>query len=132
MKISATNWYIILYFVLFFAHFALWKFLNVGFEVVFIRYYIFLTLLFVLAVTALTIIRKNFPQYIGFGFLGLVMVKMMALFIVMNQLDLSSVPNYKMHFAIPYLVSLVLETLYAVKLIQIEDKVRTEKDEKNQ
>ncbi|ACU07277.1 hypothetical protein FIC_00824 [Flavobacteriaceae bacterium 3519-10] len=132
MKLSANNLYIVLYFVLFFVHFALWKYLNVGFEVVFIRYYIFLTLLFVLAITALTVIRKQVPQYIGFGFLGLVMVKMMALFIVMNQLELSTVPNYKLHFAIPYLVSLVLETLYAVKLIQIEEQTRVEKDEKNQ
>ncbi len=132
MKLSINILYIGLYFLMLFAHFGIWKMLNVGFDVVFIRYYIFLTLLFVLVITVLTIIRRMFPQYIGFGFMGLVMVKMMALFIAMNQLELSVVPNYKLHFAVPYLLSLLLETLYAVKLIQIEDQGTTEKDEKNQ
>ncbi|AYO57625.1 hypothetical protein CO230_05510 [Chryseobacterium sp. 6424] len=131
MKISANIVYIILYFVMLFVHFGIWEMLNVGHGVVFTRYYMFLTLLFVMVITVLTIIRRMYPQYIGFGFLGLVMVKMMALFIAMNQLELSTVPNYKMHFAAPYLVSLLLETLYAVKLIQIEDKTAAEKDEKN-
>jgi hypothetical protein len=132
MKISATTFYVILYFLMLLVHLGLWKYLEIGHDLVFLRYYIFLTLLFVMVITVLTIIRRMFPKYIGFGFMGLVMVKMMALFIVMNQLDLSAVPNYKMHFAIPYLVSLLLETLYAVKLIQIEDKGAAEKDEKNQ
>lgn len=132
MKINVNALYIVLFFVMLFAHFGILQWLEVGHEVVFTRYYIFLTLLFVMVITVLTIIRRMFPQYIGFGFMGLVMVKMMALFIAMNQLELSTVPNYKLHFALPYLISLLLETLYAVKLIQTEDRSAAEKDEKNQ
>lgn len=132
MKMKPTTLYIILFFVMIAVHFGLWEWLKIGFDVVFFRYYIFLTLLFVMVITVLSIIKNQCPQYIGFGFLGLVMVKMAALFIAMGQLDLSTVPNYKLHFAVPYLVSLILETLFAVKLIQFQDASAAEKDEKNQ
>jgi hypothetical protein len=48
----------------------------------------------------------------------------------MKKLNLSEVPNYKMHFIIPYLISLLLETLYSVKLIQKEDFSNAENSKK--
>lgn len=114
---------------MFFAHFALWQILEVGFETTFVKYYLFLTLLFVMVLTILSIIKKIYPTHIGFTFMGLVMFKLMIMFLVMKKLNLGEVPNYKIHFIIPYLISLVLETLYAVKLINKDDVVADAKDE---
>ena len=129
MKIKNNTLYIILYFLMFFIHFGIWEILKIGFETTFVRYYLFLTLLFVTVFTILSIIKKIYPTYIGFAFMGLVMFKLMIMFLIMKKLNLSEVPNYKIHFIIPYLISLLLETLYAVKLINNEEVSTAEKDE---
>lgn len=114
---------------MFFIHFALWQILEIGLETTFVKYYLFLTLLFVMVLTILSIIKKIYPTYIGFAFMGLILFKLSIMFLVMKKLNLSEVPNYKIHFIIPYLISLVLETLYAVKLIQIGEPEIPQKDE---
>ena len=129
MKIKSNTLFIALYFVMFFIHFAIWQVLNIGFETTFVKYYLFLTLLFVMVLTILSIIKKIYPTYIGFAFMGLVMFKLMIMFLIMKKLNLGEVPNYKIHFIFPYLISLVLETLYAVKLINKEDGTVEAKDE---
>lgn len=116
--------YIVAFFLMFFVHFALWQYFVQDFESMFIRYYLFLTVLFMIVLTVVSIIKKIYPNYIGFTFLGLLMFKLMLMFLVMKKLQLQQVPNYKIHFIIPYLISLLLETLYAINLIK--------KDEKNQ
>ncbi|HMU07179.1 MAG TPA: hypothetical protein PKC37_04665 [Kaistella sp.] len=130
MKLKNNTLYIILYFLMFFVHFGIWQLLKVGFETTFIKYYLFLTMLFMMVITILSIIKKIYPTYIGFAFMGLVMFKLMIMFLIMKKLNLSEVPNYKMHFIIPYLISLLLETLYSVKLIQKEDFSNAENAEK--
>lgn len=132
MKIKSTSLYIILFFVMFFLHFGIWTFLEIGFETTFIRYYLFLTILFTMVIIILSIIKNIYPNYIGFGFMGLVMFKISVMFLIMKKLNLSEVPDYKLHFIIPYLFSLFLETLYAVKLIQRGEATENPKDEKNQ
>ena len=96
---------------MFFIHFGIWQFLEVGFETTFIKYYLFLTVLFMMVITILSIIKKIYPTYIGFAFMGLVMFKLMVMFLIMKKLNLSEVPNYKIQFIVPYLISLLLETL---------------------
>ena len=130
MKLKNNTLYIILYFLMFFVHFGIWQLLKVGFETTFIKYYLFLTMLFMMVITILSIIKKIYPTYIGFAFMGLVMFKLMIMFLIMKKLNLSEVPNYKMHFIIPYLISLLLETLYSVKLIQKEDFLNAENSKK--
>lgn len=130
--LKSNTLYIILYFLLFFVHFAIWQVLEIGFETTFVKYYLFLTLLFIMVLTILSIIKKIYPEYIGFAFMGLVMFKLMIMFLIMKKLNLGEVPNYKLHFIIPYLLSLILETLYSVKLLQINETADSRKDEKNQ
>lgn len=129
MKIKNNTLYILLYFLMFLVHFGIWQILKIGFETTFIKYYLFLTVLFMMVITILSIVKKIYPTYIGFAFMGLVMFKLMIMFLVMKKLNLGDVPNYKVHFIIPYLISLVLETLYSVKLIQTEETVVKSKDE---
>lgn len=116
--------YIALYMVMFVMHFVLFKTYVNCCETVFIKYYLFLTLLFMMVITIMSIFKNLYPEYLGFIFMGLVLVKLAMMFLIMNKLNLNEVPNYKLHFILPYLVSLTLMVLYSVKLIQ--------KDEKNQ
>ena len=129
MKIKNNTLYILLYFLMFLVHFGIWQILKIGFETTFIKYYLFLTVLFMMVITILSIVKRIYPTYIGFAFMGLVMFKLMIMFLVMKKLNLGEVPNYKVHFIIPYLISLVLETLYSVKLIQTEETAVKSKDE---
>lgn len=116
--------YIALYMVMFVVHFFIFKNYVNCCETSFIKYYLFLTLLFMMVITVMSIFKNLYPEYLGFVFMGLVLVKLAMMFLIMNKLNLSEVPNYKLHFILPYLVSLTLMVLYSVKLIQ--------KDEKNQ
>ncbi len=129
MKIKNNTLYILLYFLMFLVHFGIWQILKIAFETTFIKYYLFLTVLFMMVITILSIVKKIYPTYIGFAFMGLVMFKLMIMFLVMKKLNLGDVPNYKVHFIIPYLISLVLETLYSVKLLQTEETAVKSKDE---
>ena len=122
MKLKGNTLYIIIFIVLFFSHFFIWQTWVHDFEIIFVKYYLFLTLLFMMVLTILSIIKKIYPQYIGFTFMGLMMFKLSIMFLIMKKLHLSEVPGYKYHFIPPYLISLLLETLYAISLL---------KDEKN-
>lgn len=132
MNLKNNNLFIILYFVMFFVHFGIWQMLGLGFETTLIRYYLFLTILFMMVLTIISIIKKIYPDYIGFAFLGLVMFKLAMVFIIRKKLNITEVPNYKVHFIIPYLFSLLLETLFTVNVIKSNEKNTVEKDEKNQ
>lgn len=118
MKLKGNTLYIILFIALFFVHFLIWQTWVNDFEIVFVKYYLFLTVLFMMVLTILSIIKKIYPEYIGFTFLGLMMFKLTIMFLIMKKLHLNEVPGYKYHFIPPYLVSLLLETLYAINLIQ--------------
>ncbi len=120
MKIISKNIFFIAYFLMFIVHFIIWKSLDLTNDVVFFKYYLFLTFLYLMVITILSLIKKIEPNYVGFGFLGLMMFKLTIMFLIMKKLNLSEIPYYKYHFIPPYLASLVLETLYAIKLIKTE------------
>lgn len=123
MKLKKTTIYILLYFVMIALHFIIWKIWVADFESIFYKYYLFLSFIFIFVISNLIIFKKVFPGYIGFVFMGLLLFKLMIMFLIIQKLQLSIVPYYKLHFVLPYLISLLLETLFAVQLI---------KDEKNQ
>ncbi len=118
-----SNWiYIALYFVMFAIHFLIWNQLNIGFEDLFIRYYLFLTLLFMMVITVMSIFKTIYPNYLGFVFLGLVLIKLTLMMIVMKKLKISDVPDFKFHFILPYLISLTLVTLCSINIIKKDEK----------
>ncbi len=119
--------YPVLYFLMAGAHLMIWNMTGVGHDEVFLRYYLFLTVLFVLVLTVLTVVRRIYPDYVGFTFMGLIMFKLSMIFLVRQKLGITEVPHYKIHFIAPYLLALLLETLFAISLIK-----GVSKDEKNQ
>lgn len=118
MKLKGSTLFILSFILLFFIHFFIWQTWVKDFEIILIKYYLFLTILFMMVITILSIIKKIYPEYIGFTFLGLMMFKLTIMFLIMNKLNLQIVPHYKFHFIPPYLLSLLLETLYAINLIR--------------
>jgi hypothetical protein len=114
--------YIGVYFLMFIVHFVLFRQLVGCCETVFIKYYIFLSLLFMMVLTVMSVFKNLYPEYLGFIFMGLVMIKLSMMFLIMNKLHLSQVPYYKYNFILPYLVSLTLVTLFSVRLIQKNEK----------
>ena len=120
---------ILLYFVMVAVHFVLEHLLFAGAqERTFVKYYLFLTLLFLMVITVMSVFRNIYPDYLGFVFMGLVLFKIAMMFILLNQLHLSKIPHYKVQFILPYLIALVLETVYSINLINTAGK----KHEKNQ
>ena len=109
--------YLSLYFAMFALHFVLFQKWVGCCETVFIQYYLFLSILFIMVITVMSIFKNLYPEYLGFIFMGLVMLKLSMMFLIMNKLKLSQIPNYKFHFIIPYLISLTLVTLYSVGLM---------------
>lgn len=121
MKNKSNLIYILLFMALFFVHLLIWQIWVKGHEIVLVKYYLFLTLLFMMVLTVLSIVQKIYTEYVGFAFLGLMMFKLTVMFLIMKKLHLSDVPGYKYHFIPPYLISLLLETLYAINLIQSKE-----------
>ncbi|WP_026977227.1 hypothetical protein [Flavobacterium tegetincola] len=82
--------------------------------------YLFHTVITILAYLLLLFIHKNFPEYAGYTFMGMGVIKMMAcvIFLIpMIQSDVvSRVPDVAAFF-IPYFMFLLFETIFAVRLI---------------
>ncbi len=127
MKLKPATLYTLLFYVIAFLHFGIWYFFVQAFPQTFIRYYLFLSILFIMVLTILSIAKRIYPEYLGFVFMALTMFKLAMFFIIRSKLNIDEVPNFKLHFIIPYLLALVLETLFAVGLLK-----DVSKDEKNQ
>lgn len=116
-----------LFFIMFVVHYFIWQNTVENHLALFRRYYIFVTLLFLMVVTVMNIFKNIYPDYLGFVFMGLILVKLSMMFIILNKLKMREIPHYQFHFILPYLISLFLETLYSINLIKTTEK----KDEKN-
>ncbi|SFN55984.1 hypothetical protein [Salegentibacter flavus] len=68
-------------------------------------------------------VHQNFQDKIGFAFMGLSLLKMLAAVIFLLPLILSGIPTTFLNiiaFFIPYFLFLIFETLYVVKLINLK------------
>ena len=112
----------VLFFLTFIIHFAIWKFVFHLDEVVIIKFYLFLSVIFMMMITLLLIIDRTVPQFLGMSVLGLIIVKFGLMYLIKNKLHLEAVPNFKFHFVIPYFVLTALLTYYAIQLINYDKK----------
>lgn len=83
--------------------------------------------IFIVAICAFTlflIVEANefFHKYLGFIFIGIIAVKLIAARIFMNGFELIDDTEYKYSFMVLYLVSLVLITIYTAKLLLNPEK----------
>ena len=112
----------VLFFLTFIIHFAIWKFVFHLDEVMIIKFYLFLSVIFMMMITILLIINRTFPQFVGMSVIGLILIKFGLMFLIRNKLHFEAVPNFKFHFIIPYFVLTGLLTYYAIHLINYDKK----------
>lgn len=108
-------------------HYFLFRDSWSGTESHFFRYYLFQTIIFMMVITVLLLVQKTYPNYVGFAFLGLVLFKLALMLLLQKKINFEGISNAKLHFTIPYLIILVLETLFAASMLKMSTK-----DEKNQ
>lgn len=94
-------------------HYFFWEYPNE----LFIKFYSFLFLIFSMVMLLIYQTNKYYKSYIGFVFLGIVLVKLILIKLYINHLNVTNLPNYKLHFIIPYLVSNILIVIFSVLII---------------
>ncbi|MCG2792330.1 MAG: hypothetical protein L6262_02125 [Weeksellaceae bacterium] len=112
----------VLFFATFIVHFCLWKFLFYLDEVILIKFYLFLSIIFMMMMTLILLIHKRVPQFLGVSVLGLVLIKFVLMYLIKNKLHFEEIPGYKYHFILPYFVLTALITYYAIQLINYDKK----------
>lgn len=110
--------YIALFFLMILAHFEIWHYSIKNFQDIFFKYYLFQILLFVMVVVVLSSVSPIYPDFVGFVFLGLIFIKLSLSMIMIRKFHINEYPHFRLHFIIPYLISLTLEILYAIDLIK--------------
>ena len=113
--------YIIFFLICIGVHFMVLRFgLNSGTD--FSLVYIFTGLVCALTLLLIGELNNYFHKYLGFLFIGIIAVKLVAAKVFMdNSLDLSN-GQIKFGFIILYLISLVLITLFTAKLLLHPEK----------
>ncbi len=112
----------VIFFLTFIIHFAIWKFVFHLDEVVIIKFYLFLAIIFMMMITLIVLINKIVPQFLGLAVIGLILVKFGMMYLIKNKLHFEEIPNYKFHFIVPYFVLTALLTYYAIRLINYDKK----------
>lgn len=112
----------VIFFFTFIIHFAIWKFVFHLDEVVIIKFYLFLAIIFMMMITLIVLINKIVPQFLGLAVIGLILVKFGMMYLIRNKLHFEEIPNYKFHFIVPYFVLTALLTYYAIRLINYDKK----------
>ena len=59
---QSTSWLYIVLLFWSFLHFAIWQLYVNDFQVIFIRYYLFLTILFMMVITIMSIVKRFIPS----------------------------------------------------------------------
>lgn len=82
--------------------------------------YIFHIVVTILSYLFLLFVNKNFPDYTGYSFMGISVVKMMAAVVFLIPLiqsdTINRIPDVAAFF-IPYFLFLFFETIFAIRLI---------------
>ncbi|WP_027384650.1 hypothetical protein [Epilithonimonas caeni] len=112
----------VIFFLTFIIHFILWKFVFHLNEVTIIKFYLFLSIIFMMMITLIILINRIVPQFLGLAVIGLILVKFGMMYLIKNKLHFEEIPNYKFHFIIPYFVLTALLTYYAISLINYDKK----------
>ncbi|MFP3590951.1 hypothetical protein [Chryseobacterium sp. SIMBA_038] len=122
MKPNPNILVVVLFFLTFLIHFSLWKFVYHLDEIIIIKFYLFLSVMFTMMITLIILINRVAPQFLGLSVVGLILIKFGLMYLIRKKLNLEVIPGYKFHFIIPYFVLTTLLTYYAVTLINHDKK----------
>ncbi|WP_426278055.1 hypothetical protein ACN9MN_01680 [Chryseobacterium sp. S-02] len=122
MKTTPNILVTVLFFFTFLIHFSLWKFVFHLDEIIIVKFYLFLSVMFMMMITLVILINRVAPQFLGMSVIGLILLKFGLMFLIRKKLNFEAIPDYKFHFIIPYFVLTALLTYYAIKLINHDKK----------
>lgn len=128
MKNFITAFYYVLYFLGIEAlHFVFMRFI-LEIETDFMPIYKFTT--FVMALVLAIVVQLNMiaRNYIGFLFLFVMGLKLFVAKIFMDRQEQLNSPDFKYSFVVLYLISLVLITVFLVKLLKQEENDKKQKN----
>jgi len=91
-------------------------------EVVIVKFYLFLSIMFMMMITLIILINRVAPEFLGLSVIGLILLKFALMYLIRKKLNFEAIPGYKFHFIIPYFVLTTLLTYYAIKLINHDKK----------
>ncbi|SHM98191.1 hypothetical protein SAMN05444360_12454 [Chryseobacterium carnipullorum] len=122
MKLNPNILVTVLFFLTFLIHFSLWKFVFHLDEIIIVKFYLFLSVMFMLMITMIVLINRVVPEFLGLSVIGLILLKFGLMYLIRKKLNFEVIPGYKFHFIIPYFVLTTLLTYYAIKLINHDKK----------
>lgn len=122
MKSNPNILIVILFFLTFVVHFSLWKFVFHLNELLIVKFYLFLSVMFMMMITLIILINRVAPEFLGLSLIGLILLKFLLMYLIRQKLNFEAVPGYKYHFILPYFVLTTLLTYYAIRLINHDKK----------
>ncbi len=103
-------------------HLIIWTQVEHLAPLLLIKFYVFLSVMFLMLITVINIINKTVPEFLGLSFIGIILLKFVLMYLIRMKLDFEQIPHYKFHFIIPYFVLTGLLTYYTIQLLNQEKK----------
>lgn len=122
MKISKNMMVALLFFATFAIHFGIWNYVCHLDPIIIIKFYLFLSVVFMMMVTLVVLIYRIAPDFLGLSLIGLILLKFALMYLIRKKLNFQEIPDYKFHFVIPYFVLTGLLTYFAIGLLNHDKK----------
>ncbi len=103
-------------------HLIIWTQVEHLAPLLLLKFYVFLSVMFLMLITVINIINRTVPEFLGLSFIGIILLKFVLMYLIRMKLDFEQVPHYKFHFIIPYFVLTGLLTYYTIQLLNQEKK----------
>jgi len=120
-SLKKSGLYILFFLICLLVHFIIMEFVIQS-SADFLPIYIFTGIVSGVTLIAIGDSNEFFHKSLGFIFIGIIALKLIAAKLFMNSFDEIDEPIYKYSFVILYLISLVLITVYTAKLLLNPEK----------
>src|SRR5690606_28016656 len=115
-SLKKSGLYFLIFLVCLLVHFLIMQFVIQS-SADFLPIYIFTGIVSLVTLIAIGEANEFFHKSLGFIFIGIIALKLIAAKVFMNSLEEIDEPIYKYSFVFLYLISLVLITVYTAKLL---------------
>jgi|SRR5690606_17238734 len=120
-SLKKSGLYILFFLICLLVHFLIMEFVIQS-SADFLSIYIFTGIVSTVTLILIGEANEFFHKQLGFIFIGIIALKLIAAKLFMNSFDEIDEPIYKYSFIILYLISLVLITVYTAKLLLNPEK----------
>lgn len=120
-SLKKSGFYFLIFLVCLLVHFLIMQFVIQS-SGDFLPIYIFTASVSLVTLISIGEANEFFHKSLGFIFIGIIALKLIAAKVFMNSLEEIDEPIYKYSFVVLYLISLVLITVYTAKLLLNPEK----------